>query len=88
MSDQDAYNAAFQLIRERQFEEALVAMKSFVKVYPGSELVLDARFWRGQVFDVLGREEEAIEAFANQSHWLLLSIAGSFRSRSNLANYC
>ncbi len=63
VSDQDAYNSAFQLIRERQFEEALVAMESFIEAYPGSELVLDARFWRGQVFDVLGRDEEAIEVF-------------------------
>lgn len=63
VSDQDAYNAAFQLIRERKFEEALVAMESFAQAYPESELVLDARFWRGQVFDVLGRDEEAIEAF-------------------------
>ena len=63
VSDQDAYNAAFQLIRERQFEEALAAMESFIEAYPNSDLVLDARFWRGQVFDVLGRDEEAIEAF-------------------------
>lgn len=63
VSDQDAYNAAFQLIRERQFEEALAAMESFIGTYPNSDLVLDARFWRGQVFDVLGRDEEAIEAF-------------------------
>jgi TolA-binding protein len=65
VSDQDAYNSAFQLIRERKFEEALVAMESFVEAYPDSELVLDARFWRGQVFDVLGRDEEAIEVFKN-----------------------
>lgn len=63
ISDQDAYNSAFQLIRERKFEEALVAMDSFIRAYPDSELILDARFWRGQVFDVLGRDEEAIEAF-------------------------
>jgi TolA-binding protein len=63
IADQDAYNAAFQLIRERQFEAALSAMESFVETYPDSELVLDARFWRGQVFDVLGRDQEAIEAF-------------------------
>lgn len=63
VSDQDAYNAAFQLIRERQFEEALAAMESFIEAYPSSDLVLDARFWRGQVFDVLGRDEEAIEVF-------------------------
>ena len=63
ISDQDAYNSAFQLIRERKFEEALVAMESFIRAYPDSELILDARFWRGQVFDVLGRDDEAIEAF-------------------------
>lgn len=63
ISDQDAYDAAFQLIRERQFEAALSAMESFVETYPDSDLVLDARFWRGQVFDVLGRDQEAIEAF-------------------------
>ena len=63
IADQDAYNAAFQLIRERQFEAALSAMESFVETYPDSDLVLDARFWRGQVFDVLGRDQEAIEAF-------------------------
>ena len=63
VSDQDAYNSAFQLIRERQFEEALAALESFIEAYPRSDLVLDARFWRGQVFDVLGRDEEAIEAF-------------------------
>jgi len=38
-------------------------MESFTQAYPDSELVLDARFWRGQVFDVLGRDQEAIEAF-------------------------
>ena len=63
IADQDAYNAAFQLIRERQFEAALSAMESFVQTYPDSKLVLDARFWRGQVFDVLGRDQEAIDAF-------------------------
>jgi len=63
ISDQDAYNSAFQLIRERQFDDALAAMESFTQAYPDSELVLDARFWRGQVFDVQGRDQEAIEAF-------------------------
>ena len=63
ISDQDAYNAAFQLIRERKFEDALSALDTFIQTYPDSELLLDARFWRGQVFDVLGRDEEAIETF-------------------------
>ena len=63
ISDQDAYNEAFQLIRERRFDESLDAMEGFVASYPASPLILDARFWRGQVFDVLGRDEEAIDVF-------------------------
>lgn len=63
VSDKEAYNNAFQLIRERQFDESVVAMELFINTYPESPLVLDARFWRGQVFDVLGKDRQAIEAF-------------------------
>lgn len=63
VSDQDAYNAAFELIRAREFEAALQAMERFIAAYPESELILDARFWRGQVFDVLGQDANAIEEF-------------------------
>lgn len=63
ISDQEAYNEAFQLIRERRFDESLEAMEEFVATYPASALVLDARFWRGQVFDVLGRDQQAIDVF-------------------------
>ena len=63
ITDQDAYNIAFELIRERQFEGSLLAMGDFIATYPDSKLVLDAKFWRGQVFDVLGQDNDAIEAF-------------------------
>jgi len=65
VSDQEAYNQAFELIRARDFEAALDAMEEFIATYPDSELVLDARFWRGQVFDVLGQDANAIESFKN-----------------------
>ena len=74
ISDEDAYNEAFQLIRERKFDESLILMAEFIANYPDSDLVLDARFWRGQVFDVLGRNEEAIEAFKS-----LTMIAPDYR---------
>jgi TolA-binding protein len=38
-------------------------MERFIAAYPESELILDARFWRGQVFDVLGQDANAIEEF-------------------------
>ncbi len=74
VSDQDAYNKAFELIRERQFEDSLVEMEQFLSRYPDSELVLDAKFWRGQVFDVLGKDDDAIEAFKS-----LMLVAPDYR---------
>lgn len=74
VSDQDAYNAAFELIRAREFDSALDAMAEFIQAYPDSPLVLDARFWRGQVFDVQGVDAQAIEEFAN-----LLQVAPDYR---------
>ncbi len=65
VSDQDAYNQAFELIRAREFDQALSAMANFIQTYPDSPLVLDARFWRGQVFDVQGQDANAIEEFRN-----------------------
>ncbi len=65
VSDQDAYNQAFELIRAREFDQALNAMANFIQTYPDSPLVLDARFWRGQVFDVQGQDANAIEEFRN-----------------------
>ncbi len=64
VSDQDAYNAAFELIRERNFEAALDAMANFIATYPDSG-GFGCAFWRGQVFDVLGQDSNAIEEFKN-----------------------
>jgi TolA-binding protein len=60
---QEAYNLAFQMIRERQFEESLAAMAEFISRYPDSALIHDARFWRGQVYDVLADDANAIKEY-------------------------
>jgi tetratricopeptide (TPR) repeat protein len=63
-SDQSAYNSAFQLIRQRQFEDSIDAMIAFTGAFPNSELVPDAIFWVGQIEDVLGKDTQAIKTFA------------------------
>ena len=60
---QEAYNLAFQMIRERQFEESLAEMAEFISRYPDSALIHDARFWRGQVYDVLADDANAIKEY-------------------------
>ena len=64
VSDQSAYNSAFQLIVNRQFEQARDAMVVFTRQYPESALWVDAFFWIGQMEDVLGIDEQAIKTYA------------------------
>ena len=61
--DQSAYDSAFQLIRNRQFEQAIDAMIAFTHQYPKSGLLVDAIFWVGQVSDVLAKDSQAINTF-------------------------
>lgn len=76
---QEAYNIAFQMIRERQFEESLAAMADFILSYPDSELIHDARFWRGQVYDVLADDANAIKEYEG-----LLAIKPDYRRLSQV----
>lgn len=76
---QEAYNIAFQMIRERQFEESLAAMADFILNYPDSELIHDARFWRGQVYDVLADDANAIKEYEG-----LLAIKPDYRRLSQV----
>lgn len=66
-SEQEAYNSAFALVRDKKFDESLIDLARFIETYPNSPLALDARFWRGQVFDVQGQDIQAIEEFRRLS---------------------
>jgi tol-pal system protein YbgF len=47
-----AYKAAFTLIRERQYDESIVALLAFVKDFPQGSLVGNAHYWLGEVYMV------------------------------------
>ena len=63
VSDQDAYKAAFSLIKENKLEEGLEAMRTFSLNYPKSDLQIESEYWVGQLLNALNREPEAIEVF-------------------------
>ena len=63
LSEEDAYSAAFDQIRLRNFESALRRMTQFKHNFPNSKRRPDAIFWAGQVYDVLGQSSAAIGEF-------------------------
>ncbi|MBV1787915.1 tol-pal system protein YbgF [Marinobacterium sp. D7] len=48
-SDQDAYQSAFQLVRERKFVESRAAFESFIQQYPTSRNAANAHYWIGEI---------------------------------------
>jgi len=47
--DEDAYRAAYNLIKAQKFDQAVVAFQDFVKSYPGSRFEPNAYYWLGEL---------------------------------------
>ncbi|TCK08836.1 tol-pal system protein YbgF [Marinobacterium mangrovicola] len=46
---QSAYQSAFQLVRERKFDEAQASFQAFISDYPDSDHVANAYYWIGEI---------------------------------------
>lgn len=48
-TDKTVYQAAFELIRNKRYDESIIALTQFIKKYPNSNLVGNAHYWLGEV---------------------------------------
>ena len=62
-SDQDNYNAAFDLIQSRQYAQAATAFQSFLTSFPGSPLADNAQYWLAETYYVQRQFAEALPEF-------------------------
>lgn len=60
---QAAYQAAYQLIPERKFEQARMAFESFVNQYNQSPLAANGYYWLGELYIIDGDKNKAKAAF-------------------------
>jgi tol-pal system protein YbgF len=58
-----AYNAAFTLIRERQYDASIIALQAFVNDFQQGALLGNAHYWLGEVYMVQGDASLAAESF-------------------------
>ncbi|OED50497.1 tol-pal system protein YbgF [Endozoicomonas sp. (ex Bugula neritina AB1)] len=61
--EQADYQSAFGLIRDREFDRALVALRKFLKDYPQGELSDNAQYWLGEVLMAQEQYESARDEF-------------------------
>lgn len=61
-NEQADYDAAFALIKQGKYDNAISAFSNFAKNYPQSARVANAHYWTGEAQYILGRNEDAIKA--------------------------
>ena len=62
-AEQKSYQAAFQLIRSKEFDEAQVALKKQLEAYPKGDYADNARYWLGEVQMAQSQYPEARDTF-------------------------
>lgn len=58
-----AYRAAFELLKERRYREAITAFSQFLQQYPESSYRADVQYWLGETYYVLRDSSAAAAAF-------------------------
>ena len=63
LSPQDQYTQAFGLLRQAKYDDAAIALQTFVNQHPGDPLAANARYWLGETFYVRSEFVRAAEVF-------------------------
>lgn len=61
--EQISYLAAYELVKNKRFDEGLSAMQNFVSQYPQGGYTANAHYWLGELYMVKQSYPEAIEHF-------------------------
>lgn len=61
--EQISYLAAYELVKNKRFDEALMAMQTFVAQHPQSGYTPNAQYWLGEIYMVKKNYPEAMQHF-------------------------
>ena len=61
--EQISYMAAYELVKNKQFDDAIHAMHAFITQYPNGGYTANAQYWLGELYMVKKNYPEAIQHF-------------------------
>lgn len=64
LNEKSEYQSAFDLIRNKRYDDAINAFAQFVKDFPNGSYTGNAYYWLGEVQVVKGNHQDALKAFA------------------------
>ncbi len=75
---QRAYQQAYDLIKQKKYDQAVDQLHKFIELYPNSDLTGNAYYWLGEVYLVMPKFEQARQAFT--------VVVGSFSTHRKAAD--
>ncbi len=61
--EQESYLAAYDLVKNKRFDDALAAMQAFISQYPQGGYTANAQYWLGELYMVKNNYPKAINHF-------------------------
>lgn len=62
-SEEQAYKAAYELINQNRYDDAISAFNQFLTQYPHSTHASSANYWLGELYMVKGQPDQATQEF-------------------------
>jgi tol-pal system protein YbgF len=62
--EQQIYQTAYNLIKEKKYSEAVDALQSMLKKYPSGQFASNAHYWLGELYGLMGKNDQALSEFS------------------------
>jgi tol-pal system protein YbgF len=61
--EQQIYQTAYNLIKARRYTEAVTALQGMLKKYPSGQFASNAHYWLGELYGLMGKNDQALDEF-------------------------
>lgn len=62
--EQQIYQTAYNLIKAKKYNEAVNALNSMLKKYPSGQFAANAHYWLGELYGLMGKNDQAQKEFS------------------------
>ncbi|HVE44818.1 MAG TPA: tol-pal system protein YbgF [Gammaproteobacteria bacterium] len=61
--EQQTYQTAYNMIKEKHYQEAVTALQAMLKKYPSGQFASNAHYWLGELYGLMGKNDQALAEF-------------------------
>lgn len=62
--EQQIYQTAYDLIKAKKYNEAITALQKMLQKYPSGQFAANAHYWLGELYGLLGKNDQSAVEFA------------------------